>query len=205
MSRASLRFSVVALLVVIVAVLASPTRAAPAGDFDDGVAERACARPRDFAVDVLRWAILRVSERRLCGASTSLARLVDDEDRDVLTRSLAALALGEIACHRPLGRDREGLDGVAVIALERSLEPDVPATLRQAATRALGRARSTESVPLLTPLRDDDDPIVRFLAAQALTRITGTDQFDAPFRDALVAAYIERSAGYRIIPREVTP
>ena len=202
-----------ALLALLVSALAlhepsSPALAAPATEVvDDASAEVACARPWHTPTDVLRWAVLRVAERKICRAEPGLTLVVEAVDRDVLTRSVAALALGELACHRDLrGRRVDGLSAIAAAALESASSDENPAGLRQAAVRARGRARVSEAPEAVTLLRnEDDDPVVRFLAAQAVTRITGTDQFDASLRDELVAAYLDRGSHYDIIDRPVSP
>jgi len=163
-----------------------------------------CRRPYGVPARLLRRAIVRVREVGACGATRGLTRVVDDTRRDTLTRALAALAIGEIGCHGRGRRSHDGLARVTVASLESATATDQPAGLRQAAVRALGRAEVTGSVPVLLALRSSDpDAVVSFLAAQALTRITGEDHFDAVFRDSLVDRYIDASSTYRIL--EVTP
>jgi len=133
-----------------------------------------------------------------------LASIVDDDRRDTVTRAMAALAIGELRCEGAGRHRRRGIPEAVSASLESATDEDSPAALRQAAVRALGRAGAAGSVPRLRELRDlDPDPVVRFLAAQALTRITGEDHFDTTFRDDMVARYLEDAAGYRIV--EGTP
>ena len=162
-----------------------------------------CRHPWGVPSPLLRRAIVRVTEARACAATDGLAQIVDDERRDALTRALAALAIGEIGCHGS-PRERPGLREATIASLESASSSGNPATLRQAAVRALGRAGVTSAVPTLLPIRDGDpDPVVQFLAAQALTRITGRDHFDTALRDALVSRYISGAATYEVL--EVTP
>ncbi len=185
--------------------LADPGRGGSADvELSPAEAHATVSRPWHVPTRVLRRAIFVVERARLCAASSALVSIVDDAHRDVLTRALAALALGELACRVERGHRRDGLDAEARGSLESATLAGGPAGLRQAATRALGRARSFASEAALTPLRDaDTDPVVRFLAAQALTRITESDQFDAPLRDALVAQYLTQASGYELV--EMTP
>ncbi len=176
----------------------------PAGSTsrDDYDAVRTCHSPWGVRAQALRRAILRVARIRSCQSVDALAAIVDDTTRDTVTRGMAALALGEIACRRTRsGRrdvDADGLSAAAIASLETATLADSPAGLRQAAVRALGRASAASAQPTLATLRNDQSPIVRYLAAQALTRITRTDQFDAAFRDQVVVDVIAGALGYTI-------
>jgi len=183
-----------------------PSRDAGASDADMSLPEATAhvARPWHVPTRTLRRAVVVVERRRVCLAAAGLAAIVDDAARDVVTRALAALALGELACRFERGRTLDGLSATARLSLETATLAGGPAGLRQAATRALGRARSVASTPVLTALRDGDaDAVVRFLAAQALTRATDVDQFDTPLRDALVTQYISGASTYELV--EETP
>jgi hypothetical protein len=164
----------------------------------DREAERACADSWATPTNRLRQAIQVVARRRLCRAETGLVGVLDDVERDDATRGLAALGLGELACHAGhRGRRVEGLSETARASLETATGPG-PALVRQSATRALGRARSVASVPVLEERRADGDAVVRFLAAQALTRVTATDQFDADFRDDALAQFLSETGEYTV-------
>jgi hypothetical protein len=183
-------------------------------DSDDDIF--APCRPWHASRDRVRRAVLRAEERRSCAATPCLAAVVDDDRRDAVTRSMAALALGEIACHVELVtegygrhrrhrlRDVDGLPPVAIASLESATDVAQPATLRQTATRALGRANAVSAIPTLEHLHAIGDPIVRFTAAQSLTRITETDRFDSAFRDEIVEQVLENASTYSITD-EVAP
>jgi hypothetical protein len=180
-------------------------------DDEDGVLLSPFCRPGHASRTSIRSAILRAEERRTCAATPCLASIVDDDRRDPATRSMAALALGEIACRVELpshGRRRphqvDGLPPVAIASLESAADGGQPALLRQAAARALGRALALSSIPTLEVLRSDADPVVRFIAAQSLTRVTETDHFDAAFRDTVVRDVLDSASTYRITD-EVSP
>lgn len=151
-----------------------------------------CRSARGVPPPLLRRAIVRLTETGECAATDGLARIVDDAGRDALTRALAALAIGEIGCHDRGRHHESGLRASTVESLENATATTKPAVLRQAAVRALGRAHALDAVDTLEPLRASDrDPVMQFLAAQALTRITGEDHFDAAFRDDVIARYVE--------------
>ncbi len=163
-----------------------------------------CRSTRDVPPPLIRRAIVRLAETGECAATDALARIVEDPRRDALTRALAALAIGEIGCHDQGHRERPGLRLSTVETLEQATRASRPAALRQAAVRALGRASAADATDTLGALRTSDrDPVVQFLAAQALTRITGEDHFDTAFRDDLIARYVENASTYEI--REVAP
>jgi len=130
-----------------------------------------------------------------------LGRIVGDHGADTLTRSMAASALGEIACSP--GGD-PGLPPSVADMLEDATRPAERAMVRQSAVRALGRAKATGAIDRLVALRDaDEDPTVSVLAAQALTRITSEDFFDRAFLEDRVSGFIERATGYELV--EETP
>jgi len=200
---------VVATVAVAVLVQAEPSRAWPPrhglafSPAERGVADELalCHHPWGVPRVLLRRAVVRVAEVQACGATEGLSQIVDDDRRDDLTRALAALAIGEIRCH---GAGRSGLSASTIGSLQSATMLGQPASLRQAAVRALGRAGVVGAVSTLVPLRTSDpDPVVQFLAAQALTRITRTDYFDAALRDGLLDRYIAAAETYEI--REVAP
>lgn len=183
-------------------VRAWPRHAADRGAVDDEAMPSAAearakiARHEGVPTPELRRAIVVLGEAGACGSAHHLSLVLNDTERDPLTRAMAALALGELVCD-------PGLPTTAIAALEDATAVGVPATVRQSGVRALGRARATRSVPLLEVLRNDVDPVVRFAAAQALTKITGTDHFDAEFRDRALESYIDVASRYQIL--EVRP
>lgn len=200
----------IALVISILAMSSSDSSLAQSGrgeNREDASAVALCQRPWTVSSQLLRRAIARVAERRLCAASEGLVSVVDDTDRDVATRSMAALALGELGCHlAPRSGRTEGLSLTAIASLESAAAVGQPAALRQSAVRALGRGRVVSAMPTLLLLRADADPIVRYLAAQAATRLSGTDQFDVPFRDAIIHDVIGSATGYQLIDdAEATP
>lgn len=212
MSRAELKKCLRLVGLVLVAFLASsdalgqPER----GDREAQADRRAldgARRPLHVPREELRRSIMRIQDRQLCAAADQLANIAGEVRLDAATRTLAALALGELACHMG-GRGtsaarREGLSDTGRAVLIRIALARVDrAAVRQSVVRALGRASEATSVDELTSLRDDEDedPILRGLAAQALTRITGEDHFDESFRDGLVSAWVERSSTYEIRP-----
>jgi hypothetical protein len=177
-----------------------PARATAA---DDAQALAIVANPWHVPTDVLRRAILRARDSHSCRSIDGLAAILDDTARDAVTRGMAALVLGEIACHRErVGhgeRDAPGLSNAAISSLESATYSDTPAGVRQSATRALGRAGATSASTTLDTLRSDPNPIVRFLAAQALTRVSHHDSFDTAFRDRVVLDVINGASGYQIL------
>ncbi len=187
---------VAALVLLVSLVLVPETHADPRSH------HHVCMHHWSVPSSVLRRAILWAADRRVCIVSDGLAAIVSDERVDALTRSMAAATLGENACHR---RRRDGLSDDAIASLlSASVDPSQPALVRQASVRALGRAGVDEEVVVeLEPLRNDADPILALLAAQSLTRITGTDYYDAAYRNAQVTRIIDRATRYHI--HEVTP
>lgn len=174
---------------------------------DDDDARGACHAPHGVSSEALRRAILRMENLRSCETTDALSAIVDDATRDAVTRAMAALALGEIACRVDGRRRREvaGLSAVAVASLENATSFEEPAAVRESAARALGRARATSSTATLDALRTDDSAVVRYIAAQSLTRITGQDQFDTAFRDRIITDIVAGVGGTYSIVDERTP
>lgn len=179
-----------------------PGRGRPAAVHDWAVG--LCVRPRGVPRTLLRTAIIRVSERGSCGATRGLAHIVANEERDTLTRSMAALAIGEIDCQWTWRGRREGIHARSAEVLIAATEVGEPAAVRQSAVRALGRSSVEGAIDTLVAFRDSDpDPVVQFLSAQALTRITGQDYFDESYRDDLVLRYVAVASNYELL--EMTP
>lgn len=109
-------------LTVVVVTGSSGSRAQPGAahrdEAEDAQAVESCRAYASVPVAILRRAILRVVDRRLCAASDALAGVVSDAGVDGSTRALAALSLGELACHRDSSvrgpaRTRNGLSASA--------------------------------------------------------------------------------------------
>lgn len=206
-------WSVTGVLIIVFAISAPGGSAQPEAPGrsdearDDATAVASCNAHRARPPRALRQAIIRVSERRLCAATDGLGRVVVDDRLDPITRGLAALAMGEVGC-RPPARAAHlgaGLSDFAQGALLSALSAGQPEVLRQAAVRATGRAGVAAAIPTLTFLRDGESPVLRLLAAQALTRITGADHLDELLRDEAIEDALTLAADYQIVDAEPAP
>lgn len=138
--------------------------------FDVGLARATLNNAAAPALEVRR-AVRVASRSRRCDLAAPLARVLDSDDRDATTRSLAALSMGELDCRKA----RNGqIRSKARAALERALRRTRPIRMRRAAARSMGRARVAKAVPKLRAVfRDEDEePLLRVIAGQSLTRIT---------------------------------
>ncbi|MFW6051074.1 MAG: HEAT repeat domain-containing protein [Myxococcota bacterium] len=163
-------------------------------------AEHVVSHCAQYPGPAVRRACVTLSRVRRCKSVQSLAQVVEDQSHDAGTRAMAALSIGAIACH---GNGRPGLVPPVVRVLEAAMDRQEPLLLRQAAARALGRSRAERARGTLEAAWADahEDPVLRLIAGQALTSITGEVFTTATFLDQIQADMAARSS-FRLLAVE---
>jgi hypothetical protein len=160
-------------------------------------AEVVVANCEHYPAPAIRRACLTLARVRECKSTQSLTNVVEDDTLDAGTRAMAALAIGAIACK---GNGQFGLIPPVVRVLEAATARHEPLLLRQAAARALGRARAEGAVKTLEAIWSDspDNPVLRVICAQSLTTITGDVYLTADFM-AEVQQDLQESTSFRML------